>query len=129
MDSTTAVAYVNKLGGTVSPRLISIVRELWLWCMNRDTILVAEHLPGVLNVIADKKSRVMRDCSDWMLNPRIFYKINQRWGPLEVDLFASRLTTQLQRFFSWRPDPEAKALDAFIQDWSSIQGKGYANPP
>ena len=71
----------------------------------------------------------MRDRSDWMLNPRIFYKNTRRWGPLEVDLFASRLTTQLQRFFSWRPDPEAEALDAFNQDWSSIQGRGYANPP
>ena len=114
-------------GGTVSPRLNSIVRELWLWCMNRDITLVAEHLPGVLNTIADEESRVMKDRSDWMLNPRIFYKNNQRWGPLEVDMFASRLTTQLERFFSWRPDPEAEVLDAF--NWSSIPGRGYANPP
>ena len=35
MDNTTAVTYVNKLGGTVSPKLNTIVRELWLWCMNR----------------------------------------------------------------------------------------------
>ena len=35
IDKTTAVAYANNLGGgeTVSPRLNSIVRELWLWCM------------------------------------------------------------------------------------------------
>ena len=44
-------------------------------------------------------------------------------------MFASRLTTQLERFFSWRPDPDAEALDAFNQDWSTIQGRGYANPP
>ena len=44
MDNTTAVAYVNNLGGTVSPKLNTIVRELWLWCMNRDITLVAEHL-------------------------------------------------------------------------------------
>ena len=29
------------------------------------------------------------------------------FGPLEVDLFASRLTTQLPTFVSWRPDPDA----------------------
>ena len=49
MDNTTAVAYVNKLGETVSVKLIinTIVRELWLcnWCMNQDITLVAEHLP------------------------------------------------------------------------------------
>ena len=36
LDNISAVSYVNKLGGTVSPRLNSIVRDLWLWCMNRD---------------------------------------------------------------------------------------------
>ena len=79
--------------------------------MNRDITLVAEHLPGVLNTIADQESRVMRDRSDWMLNPRIFSKIQQKWGPLEVDMFASRLTTQLRRFFSWRA----------VQYWLFIQ--------
>ena len=116
MDNTTAVTYVNKLGGTVSPKLNTIVRELWLWCMNRDITLIAEHLPGVLNTIVDQESRVMRDRSDRMLNPRIFNKIQQKWGPLKVDMFASRLTTQLKRFFSWRLDPEAEALDAFNQN-------------
>ena len=42
-------------------------------------------------------------------------------------MFASHLTHQLPRFFSWRPDPEAEAVDAFTQDWSEI--RGYANPP
>ena len=129
LDNTTAVAYVNKLGGTVSRQLNHIVRELWLWCMNRDITLVAEHLPGVLNSIADEESRVMKDRSDWMLNPQIFHQIQTKWGPLEVDIFASRLTTQLERFFSWRPDPEAEAVDAFNQDWDLLQGRGYANPP
>ena len=43
-----------------------------------------------------------------------------------VDLFASRLTRQLPRYFSWRVDPEAEAVDAFKQDWS--QFRGFANP-
>ena len=48
-------------------------------------------------------------------------------GPLEVDLFASRLTHQLPQFFSLKPDPLAIATDAFLQDWGPL--KGYANPP
>ena len=64
LDNISAVSYVNKLGGTVSPRLNSIVRDLWLWCMNRDTALTAEHLPGILNTIADEESRAMKDRSD-----------------------------------------------------------------
>ena len=128
MDNTTAVMYLNKLGGTVSPKLNTIVRELWLWCMNWDINLIAEHLPGVLNSIADQESWVMRDRSDWMLNPRIFNKIQQKWGQLEVDMFASRLTTQLKRFFSWRPDTEAEALDAPQSELGQPTGKGLCQP-
>ena len=62
-----------------------------------------------------------------MLCPQIFRKICSLTGPLQVDLFASRLTHQLQQYASWRPDPEAMAVDAFTLDWT--QFKGYANPP
>ena len=120
LDNTSAVSYVS---------YVNIVRDLWLWCMNRDITLTAEHLPGVLNTIADEKSRVMKDRSNWRLDPEIFHQIQVRWGPLEVDMFASRLTTQLERFFSWRPDSEVEARDAFSQDWTRLQRKGYANPP
>ena len=69
----------------------------------------------------------MRDLSDWQLNPVIFKMIANQFGPIEVDMFASRLTTQCPVYFSWRPDPYALATDAFLQDWSRLQG--YANPP
>ena len=106
-----------------------IVKGLWLWCMKRHITLVAEPLPGILNTIADEESWVMKDRTDWMLNPSLFAKIQKRFGPLEVDMFASWLTTQLSRFFSWRPDPEAEAVNAFVQDWGPLNGIGYANPP
>jgi hypothetical protein len=63
----------------------------------------------------------MKDHSDWKLDPQIFSLLQQCWGQLVVDLFASRLTTQLDRFFSWRQDPEA--LDALNQDWRNIRGE------
>ena len=92
-----------------------------------DITLTAQHLPGVLNTIADEESRVMKDIADWMLNPAVIREIQKQFGPLEVDLFASRLSAQLPTYFSWRPDPEILATDAFTQDWTSL--KGYANPP
>ena len=68
-----------------------------------------------------------RDRSDWMLAPQVFQRINNALGPLEVYLFASQLTYQLPQFFSWRPDPQAVAMDTFQQDWSQL--RGYANSP
>ena len=127
VDNTTAISYINKLGGTVSPQLNQLTRDLWLWCMDRNITLKAVHLAGKLNVTADEESRVMKDRSDWMLCPKIFKKINKEMGPLHVDLFASRLTTQLPCYVSWRPDPAAMTCDAFSLDWSLV--KGYANPP
>ena len=126
IDSVTALTYINKKGGTRSPSLTQLAKELWTWCMERKISLVAEHIPGRENTIADAESRVFRDRWDWQLNPELFARIQQRFGPLEIDLFASRISTQLPRFFSWRPDPEAEATDAFNQLW---QGSCYANPP
>ena len=35
MDNTTAVACINRKGGTVSPTLSDLARDLWLWCTKR----------------------------------------------------------------------------------------------
>jgi hypothetical protein len=44
-----------------------------------------------------------------------------------VDLFVDRLNTQLQQYESWKPDPDAIQVDAFLIDWAQV--KGYAFPP
>ena len=49
------------------------------------------------------------------------------WDPLEVDLFATRLSAQLPRFYGWKPEPLAERVDTFLQDWSTV--RGYAHPP
>ena len=127
MDNRTAVAYVKELGGVVSQKMKKLAKNLWLWCMERDIVLRAQHLPGVMNTIVDEESRVIKGRADWKLNPAVFRKIQEQFGPLKVDLFVSRLSAQLPTYFSWIPDPEALATDAFTQDWSSL--RGYANPP
>ena len=126
LDSVTAQMYINKKGGTRSPPLSQLAKEMWMWCMKRDISLVADHIPGKENIVADTESRVLKDRWDCKLNLDLFRLIQQKFGPLEIDLFASRISTQLPRFFSWRPDPEAEATDAFKQSW---RGNNYANPP
>ena len=61
-----------------------------------------------------------------MLNQELVSLINQGFGPLEADLFASRISTELPRFYSWRLDPQAEAINAFKQVWMQ---NNYANPP
>ena len=127
IDNTTAVAYINNMGGTVSAKLVALARSLWMWCLERNIHITAQYLPGVQNTIADEKSRTIVDRFNWKLNPNLYQRIDHLFGPIEVDLFASRLTAQCPVYFSWRPDPYATATDAFLQDWS--QGISFANPP
>ena len=127
IDNTTAVAYINHQGGTVSPMATEIAMDLWMWCLERDITIKAQYLPGVENVRADSESRVIQDRSDWMLNRQIFQAIQAQLGPVDLDLFASRLTAQLPQYLSWRPDPLALATDALLQDWEGL--RAYANPP
>ena len=61
------------------------------------------------------------------MHPNLYSQIRQVMGPLDVELFAHRLTHQLSHFYSWRPDPLAEAMDAFTWDWSQFQV--YVNPP
>ena len=127
LDNVTAVTYINKLGGTHSKPLCQLALTVWEWCLQRNVFLVAEHLPGKDNIVADRESRLTRDRCDWMLNPLVFQRIQQQMGPLQTDLFTSRLTKQLLSFFSWRLNPEPTATDAFNQNWA--QTRGFANPP
>ena len=126
-DNQSVVAHINKLGGTRSQDLIALTKRIWKWCLDRNIQMIAQHIPGNLNITADFLSRYVRDRTDWILNPDIFAALNRTWGPLQVDLFASRFSAQLQRFFSWRADPDAEATDAFSQCWSQILG--FAHPP
>ena len=109
-DNATVVAYVNKMGGTKSPLLTPLVKELWHWCLQRQIHLRAQHLPGRLNFMADFFSCHLWDRSNWILSQELFSMII--WVPsgLEIDLFATRFSTRLQRFsagvwIQWRKQP------------------------
>ena len=92
---------------------------MWLWCIDKGIWLSAAHLPGSQNVQADRASRIFHDQTEWKLDPDIFHRITSQLIKPEVDLFASRLNFQLDRYVSWKPDPGALAVDAFTLDWGS----------
>ncbi|KAJ8043466.1 hypothetical protein HOLleu_10559 [Holothuria leucospilota] len=127
IDNTTAVSYINNMGGIKSPECNNVAKLIWDWCRKRNIWLTAAHLPGKLNVEADVLSRQFNDKTEWMLNRGVFKQIVDRFGQPEVDLFASRLNKQVNRFVSWLPDPEAEAIDAFTLDWGDLNF--YAFPP
>ena len=125
-DNTCTVTYVKNMGGSKSMLCNSIANRIWCWCEEENVWLTIAHIPGKINVDADRKSRVFNDFTEWMLNHEIFLKIKEKLGTPEIDLFASRLNYQLKPFIAWSPDPEAFAIDAFTITWDMF---AYAFPP
>lgn len=125
-DSSTAVAYINRYGGCRSEECQRIAKKIWQWCEARNCTIFASYIPGIYNNMADFQSRESFDNSDFMLG-REFYKICiQKYGVPEIDLFATHLSRQCEKFISWRPDPKSVCVDAFTLSWTQFF---YAFPP
>ena len=126
-DNTTALAYVRNQGGVKSPQCNEVAQDIWEWCEQRDICLSVAHIPGIQNELADFKSRNFADNIEWALSPKIFEKVVSLFGEPEVDLFATRLNNKVGKYVSWKPDPNALAIDAFALRWTNIFF--YAFPP
>ncbi|KZR98487.1 Uncharacterized protein APZ42_006074, partial [Daphnia magna] len=100
LDNSTAVSYINKCGGTRSRALSNIGAQIIQWCEARNISILASHLPGNCNIIADEKLRTALDSSDWMLLQDKFKQLSQIW-PVQIDLFASAWNARLPKFVSW----------------------------
>ena len=120
MDNRSAVAYVNRMGGTRSETLTDLAKEMWEWALQQNIHIMAIHIPGMTNLRADFASRHWDDPSDWFLRKDLFRELCKIFGPFDIDLFANRLNKQLPAYCSWKPDPEALATDAFTLDWGQM---------
>ena len=127
-DNTTVVAYINKEGGMKSGSLCALLWRILSWCTRQQVTLRARHIPGWLNVIADKLSRLGQTIqTEWSLHPEVFKAICDRWHYPQVDLFATRFNNKLPQFVSPVPDPQAWAVDALSLSWEDLDP--YAFPP
>lgn len=116
-DNTTAVSYINKKGGTRSPDCSVIAFKIWSLLEHYNCFVIATHIPGSHNVLADIYSRKFNDNIEWTLSQDLFDNIVAQWGMPSVDLFASRLNNKCNTYVSWKPDPNASFIDAFSLRW------------
>ena len=127
MDSMTAVSYIREQGGSKSLACNAIARKIWLWAFERQIWLSSEHLVGSLNVTADYESRHFQMETEWMLDKSVFKNVVLKSGfEPNIDLFVSRVNCQITKFVSWKPQPEAYAVNAFSLDWHHF--KPYCFP-
>ena len=127
-DNTTVVAYINKEGGMRSGPLCALLWRILTWCSHRQVTLKARHIPGHLNVIADKLSRLGQTIqTEWSLLPEVFQQLCTQWHRPQIDLFATRFNHKLPQFVSPVPDTLAVAVDALTLPWDDLDA--YAFPP
>ena len=126
-DSLVAMSYLNRMGGR-RPRLCRITERIHNFALERKIILSAEWIAGKENVIADRVSRIENDFSHSRLHPHLFNRVMKRFGRIEIDLFATELNRQVNRYVSRNPEPSAWYVDAFSRPLP--QGlSAYAFPP
>ncbi len=125
-DNITTIAYLNNLGGS-QRELSQLATAIWAECYRLRIQLLAKHLAGSRNTLADQLSRVSPKY-EWMLHPGVFRHIDRLFGPHDVDRFASMTTAQLPMYNSYVFDPQSSGVDALAQDnWGSLNN--YVNAP
>jgi len=128
-DNRAMVAYLLKEGGTKSPSLCSLTKEIYTIIDRWGISLRPAYLKGVANIEADSLSRG-REVREWCLLPRVVDRIVARVGPLHCDLFASQASTLAPLFFTvTKGDSSALGMDALLHDWSQLGPGLFAFPP
>lgn len=125
-DNATSLACIRNQGSR-SADLTEVAAKILRTAARWRIRLILEFIPGVHNIAADNLSRWFRsDPFGYQINPIAFNTIQQQWGPLSIDLFASDANRLLPRFFSWGYSEEAEGIDALRQSWPA---QAFAHPP
>ncbi|CAK1581282.1 unnamed protein product [Parnassius mnemosyne] len=127
VDNTTAISYINRMGGVQYPKLNNLSRLLWQFCEKRMIWVFASYIKSKDNKEADFESRNRNIDAEWELSVDSFNRVVTMYGQPDIDLFASRINTKCIKYVSWQRDPEAWNIDAFTLRWSDFYF--YAFPP
>ena len=106
VDNTSSLAWINKKTAP-NEAIFLIVKEFWDYCMGKNLGVSVSYINTSKNVVVFKESRTLRNSLEWSLQTPIFEKIRLVYGPVIIDLFASRINAKFGRFYSDNPDAEA----------------------
>ena len=127
LDSRTAVAFINKMGGTRSSVLCNTALDLWKLVLERKGWIRANWLPREMNQVADMLSKSAIDTWEVALSTLTVQALVNKWFQPSMALFASKQCHVTAKYCSWYPDSQAVARDAFsILEWPN---NCYCFPP
>ena len=111
--------------------LMEAIRQVLELAEANDFFIVARHISGHLNAVADLASREGHVVNtEWSLADRVFDTLPTlaNWPRPTIDLFANSLNHRLPLYLSPCPDEDAMAIDALLVKWPP-DAVLYAFPP
>ena len=128
VDSTAALFYIKKQGGTRSHSLAREAIALWKDSISNDIdLLPPQWISSSDNLGADFLTRNRLQHWELMLDRRLFIQIVEHFQVFpSLDAFATNRTAQLPRYMSWYRDDQAIAQNAMLASWDPVT---YLFPP
>ena len=115
IDSTVVVSILKNIGTSHNELLNKKCKFIWEWCKSKIIWLYPAYVNTKYN-LADEPSRKIYGHGEWMLARTIFSKALGFNITPKIDLYALRLNNQLPAYMSYKPDPNAYAVDTFSLD-------------
>lgn len=128
VDNTTAVSYVNRMGGIRFPNLNKRAQKK-LAVLRSPQLVDIRIIPQIERKSGggQRESRRLKPETEWSLSHSAFQSVVDTFGMREIYLLASNFNYNCPRYISWFQDTQAVAIDAFTVDWAIYNF--YAFPP
>ena len=118
-DNQGVKSIVSK--GSMKIDLQNVAYDIFKLCMRKSISLEMEWIPRSENERADYASKIV-DYDDWGISDEIFNLIQEKFGALQTDWFASEYNAKLKRFYSRFWNPSCTGVDAFSENWGNEYG-------
>lgn len=66
------VVYIINMGGSKLIQLNNLVKEMWIWCINKNIWLLVVYIVGKFNISVDNKLCNFLDKYEWVLSKEYF---------------------------------------------------------
>ncbi|ORX58334.1 hypothetical protein DM01DRAFT_316966 [Hesseltinella vesiculosa] len=104
---SSVIVLQNRTGRLIGEEPCTQAITIWKQCLADNTRLHLTFMPSALNP-TDSPSRLdLTKNSEWSISLMSFRKLDHRWGPHDVDAFASSRNHHLPHYLTWRYDPAA----------------------
>ena len=118
-DNKNDCSIVKK--GSMKRDLQELSLDIFQFCSNHSISIEIEWICRDSNTKADMISNFI-DIDDWGISFELLYLLQDRWGKLEVDWFASSYNAKLPVFFSRFWNEGSTGVDAYTEKWGEAFG-------